>query len=175
MLWLIEELLSQLVIGDWWIRTPLDAALLSEAENLVDGLLGSTDTYSDILLGQPHSTEPEDFAVVGSDTGHEHDLPVICICTVMQCMHIIIQDSGFQLAGIAVSIAPERRFPYAGLAGNPDPEYSALAKKAAADDTDVTFTMYPGISHDFALLLPELQDSVDSFKEIRDFVNRHLQ
>jgi len=39
-----------LVIGDWWIRTPLDAALLSEAENLVDGLLGSTDTYSDILL-----------------------------------------------------------------------------------------------------------------------------
>jgi hypothetical protein len=30
------------------------------------------------------------------------------------------------------------------------------------------------MSHDFALLLPELQDSVDSFKEIRDFVRRHL-
>jgi hypothetical protein len=41
-------------------------------------------------------------------------------------MHIIIQDSGFQLAGIAVSIAPERRFPYAGLVGNPGPEYSMI-------------------------------------------------
>ena len=35
-------------------------------------------------------------------------------------------------------------------------------------------TVYPAMSHDFALLLPELQDSVDSFKEIRDFVRRHL-
>ncbi len=47
----------------------------------------------------------------------------------MQCMHIIIQDSGFQLAGIAVSIAPERRFPYAGLAENPGPEYSLFATR----------------------------------------------
>lgn len=54
-------------------------------------------------------------------------------------------------------------------------ESIALAKKAAEDGTDVTLTVYPGMSHDFALLLPELQDSVASFQEIRDFVNRHLQ
>ena len=50
----------------------------------------------------------------------------------------------------------------------------ALAKKAADDGVDVTLTVYPGMSHDFALMLPELQDSVNSFKEIRDFVKRHL-
>ena len=48
-----------------------------------------------------------------------------------------------------------------------------LAKKAAADDVKVTLTIYPGMSHDFALLLPELQDSVDSFREIRDFINEN--
>ena len=53
-------------------------------------------------------------------------------------------------------------------------ENLALAKKAAADGTDVTITIYPGLSHDFALLMPELQDSVDSFVEIRDFVKRHM-
>ncbi len=53
-------------------------------------------------------------------------------------------------------------------------ESIALAKKAATDGADVTLTVYPGMSHDFALLLPELKDSIDSFKEIRDFVNRHL-
>jgi len=26
--------------------------------------------------------------------------------------------------------------------------------------------------HDFALMLPDLQDSLDSFAEIRDFINR---
>jgi len=39
---------------------------------------------------------------------------------------------------------------------------------------DVTITIYPGMSHDFALLMPDLQDSVKSFAEIRDFVKRHL-
>ena len=53
-------------------------------------------------------------------------------------------------------------------------ESVALAKKAAADGTVVTLTVYPGMSHDFALLLPELKNSIDSFKEIRDFVNLHL-
>ena len=53
-------------------------------------------------------------------------------------------------------------------------ESIALAQKAAGDGTDVTLTVYPGMSHDFALLLPELDDSVKSFKEIRDFVNRHM-
>ena len=49
-----------------------------------------------------------------------------------------------------------------------------LAKKAAAGDVKVTLTIYPGMSHDFALLLPELQDSVDSFVEIRDFINENF-
>ncbi len=50
-----------------------------------------------------------------------------------------------------------------------------LAKKAAADGVSVTLTVYPGMSHDFALLLPELEDSVNSFREIRDFVNIHMK
>ena len=49
-----------------------------------------------------------------------------------------------------------------------------LRGKSAANGTDVTITIYPGMSHDFALLMPELQDSVDSFVEIRDFVKRHM-
>ena len=49
-----------------------------------------------------------------------------------------------------------------------------LAKKAAADDVKVTLTIYPEMSHDFVLLLPDLQESVDSFKEIRDFVNQNM-
>ena len=49
-----------------------------------------------------------------------------------------------------------------------------LAKKAAADDVKVTLTIYPGMSHDFALLLPNLQDSLDSFREIRDFINQNV-
>ncbi len=53
-------------------------------------------------------------------------------------------------------------------------ENLALARKAAEAGVDITLTVYPAMSHDFALLLPELQDSVDSFKEIRDFVRRHL-
>ena len=53
-------------------------------------------------------------------------------------------------------------------------ENLALAKKAAADGIDVTITIYPGMSHDFALLMPDLQDSVKSFAEIRDFVKRHI-
>ena len=51
-------------------------------------------------------------------------------------------------------------------------ESAALAKKAEADNVKVTFTIYPEMSHDFALLLPELQDSVDSFKEIQAFINQ---
>ena len=53
-------------------------------------------------------------------------------------------------------------------------ENLALAKKAAADGIDGTITIYPGMSHDFALLMPDLQDSVKSFAEIRDFVKRHM-
>ena len=46
-----------------------------------------------------------------------------------------------------------------------------LAKKAAADEVKVTLTIYPEMSHDFALMFPELQDSLDTFKEIREFIN----
>ena len=46
-----------------------------------------------------------------------------------------------------------------------------LKKKAEADKVNVTLTVYPEMSHDFPLLLPELQESVDSFKEIQDFIN----
>lgn len=53
-------------------------------------------------------------------------------------------------------------------------ECVALAKKAAADDVKVTLTIYPGMSHDFALLLPDLKDSADSFKEIKNFVEENL-
>lgn len=49
-----------------------------------------------------------------------------------------------------------------------------LAKKAAADNVKVTLTVYPEMSHDFAILLPKLQESVDSFAEIRDFINQNF-
>ena len=50
-----------------------------------------------------------------------------------------------------------------------------LAEKAAADGIPVTLTVYPGMSHDFALLLPEMQDSIDSLDEIADFANRYMK
>ncbi len=50
-----------------------------------------------------------------------------------------------------------------------------LAEKAAADGVAVTLTVYPGMSHDFALLLPEMQDSIDSLDEIADFADRYMK
>ena len=49
-----------------------------------------------------------------------------------------------------------------------------LLRKATADELDVTLTVYRGMSHDFALLMPELDDSIKSFAEIKNFVNLHL-
>lgn len=49
-----------------------------------------------------------------------------------------------------------------------------LAKKAVANDVKVTLTIYPEMSHDFVLLLPEMQESIDSFKEIQDFINQNM-
>jgi len=54
-------------------------------------------------------------------------------------------------------------------------ESQRLAEKAAADGLAVTLTVYPGMSHDFALLLPEMQDSIDSLNEIADFANRYMK
>ena len=50
-----------------------------------------------------------------------------------------------------------------------------LLKKATADELNVTLSVYQGMPHDFAMLLPDLQESVDSFAEIRDFVNLHMK
>ena len=50
-----------------------------------------------------------------------------------------------------------------------------LLRKASADNLDVTLSIYRGMSHDFALLLPELDDSIKSFAEIKSFVASRLQ
>ena len=49
-----------------------------------------------------------------------------------------------------------------------------LLKRATADDLNVTLTVYAGMSHDFSILLPELDDSIKSFVEIKNFVNLHM-
>ena len=49
-----------------------------------------------------------------------------------------------------------------------------LLKKSAADELDVTLTVYRGMSHDFAILMPELDDSIKSFAEVKAFVKRHM-
>ena len=53
-------------------------------------------------------------------------------------------------------------------------ENEELEQKAAADGVTATLTVYPGMPHDFALLFPELEDSVQSLQEIADFVNRYM-
>lgn len=50
-----------------------------------------------------------------------------------------------------------------------------LLKRATADNLNVTLSVYNGMPHDFAMLLPDLQESVDSFAEIKNFVNVHMQ
>ncbi|WP_295790455.1 alpha/beta hydrolase [uncultured Veillonella sp.] len=54
-------------------------------------------------------------------------------------------------------------------------ENEALAAKATSDGVLVSLTVYPGMPHDFALLLPDMDDSVQSLAEMRDFVNRNLK
>ena len=49
-----------------------------------------------------------------------------------------------------------------------------LIKKATADELNVTLSVYAGMSHDFSVLLPELDDSVKSFAEIRNFANLYM-
>ncbi len=48
-----------------------------------------------------------------------------------------------------------------------------LAEKAAQDGVEVTLTVYPEMPHVFAINLPDLRESVDAFRELRDFVLRH--
>ena len=49
-----------------------------------------------------------------------------------------------------------------------------LLKKATADELNVTLSVYAGMSHDFSILLPDLDDSVKSFIEIRNFANLYM-
>lgn len=49
-----------------------------------------------------------------------------------------------------------------------------LLKKATADELNVTLSVYQGMPHVFAMLLPDLDDSIKSFAEIKSFVNLYL-
>ena len=49
-----------------------------------------------------------------------------------------------------------------------------IAKKAAAADVKFTLTVYPQMPHDFALMLPDMQDSLDSWREIQNFINQNM-
>ncbi len=45
-----------------------------------------------------------------------------------------------------------------------------IAARAREDGVKVQFSVYAGMPHDFALMLPQMQDSQDSFKEIQKFI-----
>ncbi len=51
----------------------------------------------------------------------------------------------------------------------------SLLQRALSDDIEATLTVYPGMPHDFPLLLPELYESELSLKEFSDFINRYLK
>ncbi|MBQ6774288.1 MAG: alpha/beta hydrolase fold domain-containing protein [Synergistaceae bacterium] len=51
----------------------------------------------------------------------------------------------------------------------------SLFNRALSDDVEAALTTYPGMPHDFPLLLPELYETELSLKEFRDFVNRYLK
>lgn len=89
--------------------------------------------------------------------------------------------------GGALDVKDPRLSPlYADLAGLPPmliqtgghelflDESLALAERAADCDVPVPVSVYQGMPHDFALVLPELQESVDSFRQIRDFVESRM-
>lgn len=50
----------------------------------------------------------------------------------------------------------------------------SLAKKSSVDGNKITMTVYPGMPHDFTLLLPDLNESALSLQEFKEFVNRHM-
>lgn len=51
-------------------------------------------------------------------------------------------------------------------------EITEVANKAKEAGVDVTFTAYPGMSHDFQLMLPMLDESEQAWKEIREFFSK---
>ena len=46
---------------------------------------------------------------------------------------------------------------------------------AAAYDLDITLTIYKEMPHDFALCVPEIQETVDSMREVKEFVNLRMK
>ena len=54
-------------------------------------------------------------------------------------------------------------------------EKSALVPRKPSLFRGELFSVYPHMSHVFAFIGPALQESVDSFAEIRDFVARNLK
>lgn len=53
-------------------------------------------------------------------------------------------------------------------------EGTAFADKAAKENLRLTLSVYPGMPHDFALCIPELDESAKSLVEIRDFIERNM-
>lgn len=54
-------------------------------------------------------------------------------------------------------------------------EDEEFAHKAARAGVHVTLSIYPGMPHNFGICLPELEESVQSEYEIRDFVHRYTE
>ena len=54
-------------------------------------------------------------------------------------------------------------------------ECQALAAQAAKYGVEVTLTTYAEMPHDFALLLPDMQESINSLKEMQSFVQRYMK
>ncbi len=53
-------------------------------------------------------------------------------------------------------------------------ECQQLAEQAAKCGVEVTLTVYSEMPHDFALVFPDMQESINSFKEMQNFVSRHM-
>lgn len=51
-------------------------------------------------------------------------------------------------------------------------EITEMANKAKAAGVDVTFSVYPELSHDFQLLIPNMEESRSAWKEIKEFFEK---
>ena len=49
-----------------------------------------------------------------------------------------------------------------------------LSKKAAACDVKSTLTIYPKMQHDFVMDFYELQETVDAFHEVQNFIDTNM-
>lgn len=54
-------------------------------------------------------------------------------------------------------------------------ECQDLAAQAAKHGVEVTLTVYAEMPHDFALVLPDMQESINSLKEMQSFVQRYVK